>query len=131
MLNSAWETITAGLSPWTLRNKADWDRLHKLGEYTPPERDYVQRTLPPRDRLAGVYFSATEHDEYQPIHLQVADTRSEVHTSELQSLMSISYAVFCLKNNKKKTKKQQTHLTSPIQHSTLLIPTTHDKTTTT
>src|SRR3546814_2720524 len=25
--------------------------------------------------------------------------RSEVHTSELQSLMRISYAVFCLKNN--------------------------------
>src|SRR3546814_7590591 len=31
--------------------------------------------------------------------------RSEEHTSELQSLMSISYAVFCLK---KKTKKQET-----------------------
>src|SRR3546814_1924245 len=30
-------------------------------------------------------------------------TRSEEHTSELQSLMRISYAVFCLK--KKKTKK--------------------------
>src|SRR3546814_6207228 len=27
--------------------------------------------------------------------------RSEEHTSELQSLMSISYAVFCLKTNKK------------------------------
>src|SRR3546814_6629595 len=31
-------------------------------------------------------------------------TRSEEHTSELQSLMRISYAVFCLK---KKTKKTQ------------------------
>src|SRR3546814_7277874 len=31
-------------------------------------------------------------------------TRSEEHTSELQSLMRISYAVFCLKK-KKKTKK--------------------------
>src|SRR3546814_9749540 len=28
------------------------------------------------------------------------DTRSEEHTSELQSLMRISYAVFCLKKNK-------------------------------
>src|SRR3546814_17793522 len=28
--------------------------------------------------------------------------RSEEHTSELQSLMRISYAVFCLKNKKKK-----------------------------
>src|SRR3546814_11556161 len=32
--------------------------------------------------------------------------RSEEHTSELQSLMRISYAVFCLKK-KKKTKKQK------------------------
>src|SRR3546814_4820136 len=29
-----------------------------------------------------------------------ANTRSEEHTSELQSLMRISYAVFCLKKNK-------------------------------
>src|SRR3546814_10419076 len=37
-----------------------------------------------------------------------ADPRSEEHTSELQSLMRISYAVFCLK-------KKQKHLTySPI-----------------
>src|SRR3546814_3874300 len=33
--------------------------------------------------------------------------RSEEHTSELQSLMRISYAVFCLK--KKKIKKQHNH----------------------
>src|SRR3546814_4966067 len=32
-------------------------------------------------------------------------TRSEEHTSELQSLMRISYAVFCLKKNKKQTTK--------------------------
>src|SRR3546814_3610977 len=30
-----------------------------------------------------------------------ASTRSEEHTSELQSLMRISYAVFCLKKKKK------------------------------
>src|SRR3546814_2639069 len=36
--------------------------------------------------------------------------RSEEHTSELQSLMRISYAVFCLK--KKKKSKNTTHLTS-------------------
>src|SRR3546814_2945157 len=34
--------------------------------------------------------------------------RSEEHTSELQSLMRISYAVFCLK--KKKTTQYQTHI---------------------
>src|SRR3546814_2958365 len=33
------------------------------------------------------------------------EVRSEEHTSELQSLMRISYAVFCLKKKKKKHKK--------------------------
>src|SRR3546814_5517350 len=35
--------------------------------------------------------------------------RSEEHTSELQSLMRISYAVFCLKKKHKTTKYRQTH----------------------
>src|SRR3546814_939271 len=38
--------------------------------------------------------------------LAVVDDRSEEHTSEIQSLMRISYAVFCLK---KKKNKPQTH----------------------
>src|SRR3546814_1252755 len=37
--------------------------------------------------------------------------RSEEHTSELQSLMRISYAVFCLKKKKKQTKINATSLT--------------------
>src|SRR3546814_8072137 len=36
--------------------------------------------------------------------------RSEEHTSELQSLMRISYAVFCLK---KKQKQTYTHISTP------------------
>src|SRR3546814_3381098 len=42
--------------------------------------------------------------------------RSEEHTSELQSLMRISYAVFCLKKKNKtnnETNKKQHHTTSP------------------
>src|SRR3546814_7396225 len=35
------------------------------------------------------------------VDLHGARTRSEEHTSELQSLMRISYAVFCLKKKKK------------------------------
>src|SRR3546814_5043824 len=35
-------------------------------------------------------------------HLPARAQRSEEHTSELQSLMRISYAVFCLKKKKKK-----------------------------
>src|SRR3546814_4888582 len=35
--------------------------------------------------------------------------RSEEHTSELQSLMRISYAVFCLKKKNKKHQSNRTH----------------------
>ena len=38
------------------------------------ERDYVTRTLAPRDRLASVFFASTAHDENQPVHLHVSDT---------------------------------------------------------
>src|SRR3546814_10543108 len=37
--------------------------------------------------------------------------RSEEHTSELQSLMRISYAVFCLKKNRKKTNQENQNST--------------------
>ncbi len=74
MANAAWETATGGLSPWTLEHHADHAALKKLDRYVSPDRNWIERTLPPRDRLAGVYFAATEHDEDQPIHLRVADT---------------------------------------------------------
>src|SRR3546814_1522007 len=48
-----------------------------------------------------MFYDATGE---QAKHRMVHPARSEEHTSELQSLMRISYAVFCLK--KKKNKKQ-------------------------
>src|SRR3546814_4691713 len=45
--------------------------------------------------------------------LRDPDARSEEHTSELQSLMRISYAVFCLKKKNKTDKALSTkHLTA-------------------
>src|SRR3546814_4885690 len=43
-------------------------------------------------------------EDFQAVGLQCREamTRSEEHTSELQSLMRISYAVFCLKKKNKK-----------------------------
>src|SRR3546814_9302877 len=41
---------------------------------------------------------------------QASHRRSEEHTSELQSLMRISYAVFCLKKKIEQKKKQYTTL---------------------
>src|SRR3546814_4447809 len=55
-----------------------------------------------RSRIAARSIAATSAS---------AASRSEEHTSELQSLMRNSYAVFCLK---KKNKKQHTKLTHTI-----------------
>src|SRR3546814_4985438 len=48
---------------------------------------------PPRKLIPGPHGNARRKERGLP-------ARSEEHTSELQSLMRISYAVFCLKNKK-------------------------------
>src|SRR3546814_7031131 len=65
------------------------------------------RVIPPRGKLADRVRGAVDpqivaiDDEHRRIAQQVARMhRSEEHTSELQSLMRISYAVFCLKKKK-------------------------------
>src|SRR3546814_5947225 len=52
---------------------------------------------------ARPYLTAFAVDRAPPSGSEffAADLRSEEHTSELQSLMRISYAVFCLKKKKK------------------------------
>src|SRR3546814_2292194 len=87
------------------------DAQHEEGQ--PARADPLQRGQPVRDlfepgaeapleqqqiiacRVAGAQEAAIGHHQ----------RRSEEHTSELQSLMRISYAVFCLK------KKKDTHYT--------------------
>jgi electron-transferring-flavoprotein dehydrogenase len=48
--------------------------LRRLDDYASPDRHWVERDLPPRDRLASVFFATTAHEEAQPVHLRVADT---------------------------------------------------------
>src|SRR3546814_1953324 len=63
----------------------------------------------PRPLLAGLSATITVFTD---------DRRSEEHTSELQSLMRISYAVFCLKKkNSKHIQNSTTHMTS-TKHNT-------------
>src|SRR3546814_5459980 len=54
-----------------------------------------------------------------PARLQHPRTavRSEEHTSELQSLMRISYAVFCLKKKKQKTQNIIDNTSQTYQHT--------------
>src|SRR3546814_6564270 len=52
-------------------------------------------------------------------HTALSHERSEEHTSELQSLMRISYAVFCLKKKTDRsiTRHQTNHYTHTTKHS--------------
>src|SRR3546814_10437792 len=76
----------------------DLDGLRGLGERHGLPAGDVDQT-----RVAGVLGLTEERAGRED---GVGD-RSEEHTSELQSLMRISYAVFCLK--KKKTTLRTTH----------------------
>src|SRR3546814_5781082 len=67
------------------------------------------------------HISAGKHSQMEPPNRKSADNRrSEEHTSELQSLMRISYAVFCLK--KKITSRY--HETTITNTQFPILPTT-------
>src|SRR3546814_10318348 len=52
---------------------------------------------------------------------QPGDKISEEHTSELQSLMRISYAVFCLKKKKNQDNPSTNNETESINHTNITI----------
>ncbi|MEY3712456.1 MAG: hypothetical protein RL321_76 [Pseudomonadota bacterium] len=74
LINGALETVLGGRTPWTLRNTAAYAATKKLDEYDSPDRGWIDRSLPPRDRLASVFFANNSHEENQPVHLKVRDT---------------------------------------------------------
>src|SRR3546814_18147446 len=69
--------------------------LFRSARSTTGQRNVVRR--PARGWSCSAWWS------HRPRHAR-APRRSEEHTSELQSLMRISYAVFCLKKKKKTIK---------------------------
>src|SRR3546814_5195393 len=85
---------------------ADYElqRLHGMGEGA---HDAIVALSPP-PRPVRVYAPVGTHrDLLAYLVRRLLENRSEEHTSELQSLMRTSYAVFCLK--KKNTHIQQAH----------------------
>src|SRR3546814_4045812 len=52
------------------------------------------------------------------LHQPWTRSRSEEHTSELQSLMRISYAVFCLKKKKQQKQHNTKHVSTCRKYST-------------
>src|SRR3546814_2576675 len=66
----------------------------------------IGRCAKPRDRDFQRVADRARHTEVEPLEkirlaILANRQRSEEHTSELQSLMRISYAVFCLQKKKK------------------------------
>lgn len=72
LINAAFETITMGLAPWTLKNHADHEQLKPAAECTPIEYPKPDGVIS-FDRLTSVSFSSTSHAENQRVHLQIVD----------------------------------------------------------
>src|SRR3546814_7160251 len=74
----------------------------------------VARLTNPGVRAVGIALNTSKLSSAEA-HRMCGETRSEEHTSELQSLMRISYAVFCLKKNKR-NQQVTLHTTEVTQH---------------
>src|SRR3546814_1562201 len=100
------------ISPWIITAEAL--APYRTAQPDRPEGD--PKPLPylfdEMDQASGAYAitieahirTAAMREADQPSY-RLSQGRSEEHTSELQSLMRISYAVFCLKTKKKKQPK--------------------------
>src|SRR3546814_9681064 len=93
-----------GLQSAAVRGEQEWCIAHLLQRLTAEAVDHLAHQEALRRHV---------HDGETGID---AADRSEEHTSELQSLMRISYAVFCLKKKTATTTEQADHIvTKTIQ----------------
>src|SRR3546814_8531267 len=87
----AMSVLSLGLAHDALRAHRQHDDHDDEGEHHPVGREVGEPELLGEADEQGADGGAADR----------AEARSEEHTSELQSLMSISYAVFCLKKKNK------------------------------
>src|SRR3546814_4676910 len=98
------------LFPYTTVVRSAWARLARPGSPDGRARPTTTTCGPSRSLC--------------PTHATDAQARlqrSEEHTSELQSLMRISYAVFCLKKKKYCTRRTTPVRRFPVTRSTLVL----------
>src|SRR3546814_6769933 len=109
---SAGEAVAQGQGPQRVaidgrRSRRRVQRQHREGQVLPTRggraRDRTERPVPVHDLLSRLERRVA-FEQRQP--------RSEEHTSELQSLMRISYAVFCLKKKKRHNEPAKENITS-------------------
>src|SRR3546814_7827405 len=99
-----------------IRRQPRSTRTDTLFPYTTRFRSPDDRPLPHRARRSAQRRRSCAFGHYldRPAQSRPVEGRSEEHTSELQSLMRISYAAFCLKKKKKNT----THINTLIMSTT-------------
>src|SRR3546814_10422298 len=109
-------TRTDTLFPYTTLFRSDglWHRRHLRLSGARPARPGFRAQIcaagPPRHRRRGGGRAGL-------FRRRGLCRRSEEHTSELQSLMRISYAVFCLKKKKTMTQDDMKHNNRKLAHT--------------
>src|SRR3546814_4207866 len=104
-----------------LRNApcAAWPWEGKIG-YSPDQRLEVTGPLPSIPSSRAPSSTVSNRRPISPMSWPrslATGPRSEEHTSELQSLMRISYAVFCLKKKKNHTQIDHDKVNHPQSHT--------------
>src|SRR3546814_8688199 len=87
------DTLSARLAPETGTFRTAIERFAVGAEALASSNDGFEQLLPELNRASATLAGLLERNR-----------RSEEHTSELQSLMRITYAVFCLKKKKHNTR---------------------------
>src|SRR3546814_6565322 len=90
-------TRTDTLFPYTTLFRSGGNAQHARRRQTFEDRQMLQRKRSTSRSLGSENYRKENH-----CFRRTSARRSEEHTSELQSLMRISYAVFCLKKKKEK-----------------------------
>src|SRR3546814_6836639 len=109
-------TLTDTLFPYTTLFRSQDDQHRSIVHQGRSEEGAAEYLADgqPRISLRPARSGAGDRFHHAGTHQR---SRSEEHTSELQSLMRISYAVFCLKKKKKETYNTQ-HRTKYTHNST-------------
>src|SRR3546814_4859505 len=89
-----------GVEPADSRASIDSSRLLEGSMFLPEPRRSGESAIGPNAR-SSMSRGPPRSSGFPALRCRYAHRRSEEHTSELQSLMRISYAVFCLKKNNK------------------------------
>src|SRR3546814_7338442 len=113
-------TRTDTLFPYTTLFRSANRCGHRLDSAAtePSESRYIKTESPSKRRSRNSSptssLHAARYQQFLRYGIQRSPLiRSEEHTSELQSLMRISYAVFCLKKKNHKPKIKQQHHKAP------------------